>query len=137
MTGCPLIIHRLCASPSPSGSAPSLLLSDYRGVPTTITAQPGRRHRHCPPRSAALSLSRNRARSPRTAGHSNRSFLRYASALALGNTCRRLTVVRGSRWGGGGLCYAQTDSRGIPGTGQRGQGSSHQLAVLWSDFERH
>ena len=33
MTGCPPTVQRSYASPPPSGSAASLLLSDYRGVP--------------------------------------------------------------------------------------------------------
>ena len=93
MTGCPPIIHRLYASHAPSGSAASLLLSDYRDVPAILTAQPGRRHRQRPARSAALSLSHNRARSLRPGRHSDRSFLRYALAPALGNARRRLTVA--------------------------------------------
>ena len=79
-TGCPPIIRDVYASHLPSGATVSLLLSDYRGAPTILTAQPGRRHPQRPARSAALSLSHIRARSLRPARHFDRSFLRVCLA---------------------------------------------------------
>lgn len=57
-------------------------------------------------------------------------FCGYALPPALGNTCWRLTGLGRDRWEEGGPRFAQPDSRRRPGAGQRGQGSSHQLAVI-------
>ena len=105
-TACPPIIHGLNASHPPFGSA------------------------------ASLPLSRNRARWLRVARHSDRSSLWCALALALGNKCRRLTVVGGSPWREGGLFYARLEPRGISGTGQSGQGISHRYVVGLEDGGR-
>jgi hypothetical protein len=129
VTGCPPIIPRAYEPHPPSEAATSRLLSDYRGAPAVITAQPGRSHRPRPARSAPLSLSCNRAASSPPAPQSDRSGLRSILARALGNSSRRPLVTGKCPWGKGGLSIVRPHPSRISGTGEGDKGCSHQLAV--------
>jgi hypothetical protein len=128
MTGRAPIIRDLCADPSLFGSAVPLSLSDYRAIPTALTAQPGRRRRQRPARSASLWLPRNRPRASRPVRCSDR-FWRYAGASARRMRSGELSVAGRSHSGGGGWRCARLRSGWILRAADGDIRSSHQLAV--------
>jgi hypothetical protein len=127
-------ILRVHARDVPCESTASLCLSGYRDAPTVIISQPGPPHRTRPPRSAPLSLSRNRARSLRPMGQSDRSVLGYTPPPAVGSTCRQSRALERSPCGEGSLSLVRFDPSRLSGTADSGKGCSHHFTVVSLDW---
>ena len=128
-------ILRVHARDVPCESTASLCLSGYRDAPMVMISQPGPPHRTRPPRSAPLSLSRDRARSSRPMSQSDWSVLGYTPPPALGNTGRQSRVPERSHCGETSLSLVRSDPSRLSGTTDSGKGCSHHFTVspepLW------
>jgi hypothetical protein len=122
-------ILRVHARDLPCGSTASLCLSGYRDAPTVMISQPGPPHRTHPPRSAPLSLSRDRAKPFRPVGQSDWSVPGYTPPPALDNTGRQSRIPERSPWGESSLSLVRSDPSRLSGTADSGKGCSHHFTV--------